>query len=87
MGKTFNMAVDKPERMDMEHMLQLKEIFLAPYIQISTALIGKARFAGGNMFRHQMDTLGILIDYGYIDPILLKAALVYQENSNQSGKM
>lgn len=77
MGKTFNMAVDKPERMDMEHMLQLKEIFLAPYIQISTALIGKARFAGGNMFRHQMDTLGILIDYGYIDPILLKAALVH----------
>ena len=29
------------------------------------------------MFRHQIDTLGILIDYGYIDSVLLKAALVH----------
>ena len=63
--------------MDSEHMLQLKGISLAPYMQLSTALIGKARFAGGNMFRHQMDTMGILIDYGYIDSVLLKAACVH----------
>ena len=63
--------------MDSEHMLQLKEIFMAPYMQIATGLIGKARHAGGNMFRHQMDTLAILIDYGYIDSVLLKASIVH----------
>ena len=46
-------------------------------MQVATALIGKARHAGGNMFRHQIDTMGILIDYGYIDSILLKASLVH----------
>jgi (p)ppGpp synthase/HD superfamily hydrolase len=29
------------------------------------------------MFRHQLDTMAILIDYGYIDSILLKAAIVH----------
>jgi GTP pyrophosphokinase len=46
-------------------------------MQLSTALIGKARHAGGNMFRHQIDTLAILIDYGYIDSVLLKASCVH----------
>jgi len=55
----------------------LNVIHLAPYIEVATALIGKKRHAGGNMFRHQMDTMAILIDYGYIDSILLKAALVH----------
>ncbi len=77
MGLKFNMATEKPSQMDEEHMLQLKGIFLAPYMQLATALIGKARFAGGNMFRHQIDTMGILIDYGYIDKILLKASCVH----------
>lgn len=77
MGKLFTMATEKPSQMDKEHMLKLKNIELAPYMQLSTSLIGKARFAGGNMFRHQMDTLGILIDYGYIDSILLKASCVH----------
>ena len=77
MGRVFDMRVDKPEKMDVEHMKQLKEIFLAPYMQIATGLIGKARHAGGNMFRHQMDTLAILIDYGYIDSTLLKASVVH----------
>ena len=74
---TYVMATEKPLQMDTEHMLQLKSMALAPYMQLSTALIGKARFAGGNMFRHQMDTMGILIDYGYIDSVLLKAACVH----------
>ncbi len=56
---------------------KLKEISLAPYMQIATALIGKARHAGGNMFRHQVDTMAILIDYGYIDSVTLKAALIH----------
>ena len=29
------------------------------------------------MFRHQMDTLGILIDYGYTDSVLLKASVIH----------
>jgi (p)ppGpp synthase/HD superfamily hydrolase len=58
-------------------MLRLKGIFLAPYMQVATALIGKTREGGGNMFRHQIDTMGILIDYSYIDPVLLKAAVVH----------
>ncbi len=71
------MTPDHPGEMDAQHMKQLKEIFMAPYMQIATSLIGKARRAGGNMFRHQMDTLAILIDYGYIDSVLLKASIVH----------
>ena len=29
------------------------------------------------MFRHQLDTMTILIDYGYIEPVLLKASIVH----------
>ena len=77
MGRKFDMATEKPSQMDTEHMIQLRNIAMAPYMQISTALIGKTRFAGGNMFRHQIDTMGILIDYGYIDSVLLKASCVH----------
>ncbi len=77
MIRDFSMATEKPEKMDMEHMLHLKNIYLAPYMQIATNLIGKRRFAGGNMFRHQIDTLAILIDYGYIDSVLLKASCIH----------
>ena len=73
MGKVFEMATEKPS-MDADRMRKLQNISAAPYMQIATNLIGKARFAGGNMFRHQIDTMGILIDYGYIDSVLLKAS-------------
>ncbi|MDR2802839.1 MAG: hypothetical protein LBB22_00940 [Treponema sp.] len=63
--------------MTNEKMWRLKEIFLAPYMQLATALIGKSREGGGNMFRHQLDTMTILIDYGYIEPVLLKASIVH----------
>jgi (p)ppGpp synthase/HD superfamily hydrolase len=63
--------------MTTEEMLRLKGTHLAPYIQLATALIGKTREGGGNMFRHQLDTMAILVDYGYIDPVLLKAAIVH----------
>jgi len=63
--------------MNTEEMLHLKGMHLAPYIQLATALIGKTRQGGGNMFRHQLDTMAILIDYGYIDSILLKASIIH----------
>jgi (p)ppGpp synthase/HD superfamily hydrolase len=55
----------------------IKTMHLAPYIQLATALTVKPRLSGGNMFRHQMDTLAILIDYGYLDPVMLKAAIIH----------
>jgi (p)ppGpp synthase/HD superfamily hydrolase len=63
--------------MTPEQMQQLSGMRLAPYIQVATYLIGKSREAGGNMFRHQLDTMSILIDYGYIDSVLLKASIVH----------
>ena len=63
--------------MTTEEMLRLKSTFMAPYIQLATALIGKTREGGGNMFRHQLDTMATLVDYGYIDSVLLKAAVVH----------
>lgn len=63
--------------MTKEQTHHMSEMHLAPYIQVATMLIGKSRRAGGNMFRHQIDTLGILIDYGYIDAVLLKASIVH----------
>ena len=63
--------------MTTEEMLRLKGTFLAPYMQLATALIGKTREGGGNMFRHQFDTMATLIDYGYINSVLLKASVVH----------
>lgn len=77
MALKFEMKTEKPEKMGNKEAQELKNIIMAPYMQIATGLIGKARHAGGNMFRHQMDTLAILIDYGYIDAILLKASIVH----------
>ncbi len=73
----MGMKTSEITAMESKEMIQLRDIELAPYIQLSTALIGKARHAGGNMFRHQIDTMGILINYGYIDSTLLKASVVH----------
>lgn len=73
----YEMKTERSLKMDDKNMIQLREITFAPYMQLATGLIGKARHAGGNMFRHQMDTLAILIDYGYIDSVLLKASIVH----------
>ena len=69
----------RSESVPMEEgaMLRLKNMHLAPYIQLATSLIGKLRRSGGNMFRHQLDTMAILMDYGYIDSILLKASVIH----------
>ena len=68
---------DGTGRMTTEEMLRLKSTFLAPYMQLATALIGKTREGGGNMFRHHLDTMATLIDYSYIDSVLLKASVVH----------
>lgn len=56
---------------------ELGNITLAPYIVKAMALIGVKRRAGSNMFRHQISTMGILLDYKIIDPVLLKASVIH----------
>jgi len=53
------------------------DINLWPYIELSRFLIKKKRRGFGNMFRHQLDTFVILVEYGYNDPVLLKASLIH----------
>jgi (p)ppGpp synthase/HD superfamily hydrolase len=55
----------------------LGNITLAPYIVKAMALIGVRRRGGSNMFRHQLSTLAILLDYKHVDPVLLKAAVIH----------
>ena len=55
----------------------LSSITMAPYIVKAMALIGVTRRAGSNMFRHQLSTMGILLDYRIIDPVLLKASVIH----------
>ena len=61
----------------MDHLTSLKNLILAPYILKATSLISVRRLVGGNQFRHAFATLGILIDYKYTDPVLLKASLMH----------
>jgi (p)ppGpp synthase/HD superfamily hydrolase len=63
--------MENSEKQDLEKMV------LAPYIQKSTALRGKYRFVGGNQFRHAISTFAILLDYHYMDPVLLKASIIH----------
>jgi hypothetical protein len=58
-------------------MNSLSTATLAPWIEQATALIGKSRYVGGNQFRHVMNTMTILIDYKYTDPVLLKASVIH----------
>ncbi len=55
----------------------LGNIRMAPYIVKATALIGVRRKSGSNMFRHQISTFGILLDYKITDPVLLKASVIH----------
>jgi (p)ppGpp synthase/HD superfamily hydrolase len=63
----------------------LAEMRLAPYIVKAMALIGVQRRGGSNMFRHQISTLGILLDYKVIDPVILKAALIHDLFEDAAG--
>jgi (p)ppGpp synthase/HD superfamily hydrolase len=55
----------------------LTGMIIAPYLQKATALRGVKRYVGGNQFRHAFATLAILIDYHYMDAILLKASVIH----------
>jgi GTP pyrophosphokinase len=55
----------------------LRSLTLAPYIVKAMALIGVKRRGGSNMFRHQLSTFAILLDYKVVDAILLKAAVIH----------
>jgi GTP pyrophosphokinase len=55
----------------------LASITLAPYLVKAMALIGVKRRSGSNMFRHQISTMGILLDYKIVDPVLLKASVIH----------
>jgi len=55
----------------------LTRLTLAPYIVKAMALIGVDRRGGSNMFRHQISTFGILLDYKIVDPVLLKASMIH----------
>jgi GTP pyrophosphokinase len=55
----------------------LRALTLAPYIVKATALIGVKRRGGSNMFRHQLSTMAILLDYKFLDPVLLKSAVIH----------
>jgi (p)ppGpp synthase/HD superfamily hydrolase len=71
--------------MDERDVERLRDLVLSPYIHLATSLIGKPRECGGNMFRHQMDTLAILIDYGFLDNVLLKASLIHDLLEDNPG--
>jgi GTP pyrophosphokinase len=55
----------------------LATIITAPYMALATIAICLARQTTGNQFRHMAQTRDILIDYGHIDAVLHKAALVH----------
>jgi len=63
----------------------LASITMAPYIVKAMALIGVQRRAGSNMFRHQISTMAILLDYKIIDPVLLKAAVIHDLFESAAG--
>ena len=63
----------------------LGNIVMAPYIVKAMALIGVKRRTGSNMFRHQISTMGILLDYKVADPVLLKAALIHDLFEDAAG--
>jgi len=71
--------------MENIEMNALRNMELAPWIQKASALIEHHRKVGGNQFRHCLATMTILIDYHFIDSVLLKTAIVHDllEDSNK----
>ena len=63
--------------MENSEKFELEKMILAPYVQKSTSLRGKYRYVGGNQFRHALSTFAILLDYHYMDPVLLKASFIH----------
>jgi (p)ppGpp synthase/HD superfamily hydrolase len=63
----------------------LRNLTLAPYIVKAMALIGVRRRGGSNMFRHQLSTMAILLDYKIVDPVLLKASVIHDLFEDAAG--
>jgi GTP pyrophosphokinase len=63
--------------MDNKEMYSLAGMVLAPWIQKASALVGVHRQVGGNQFRHCMAAMAILIDYHFVDSIILKASIIH----------
>ena len=63
----------------------LSSLTLAPYIVKAMALIGVKRRSGSNMFRHQLSTMAILLDYKIVDPVLLKASVIHDLFENAAN--
>jgi (p)ppGpp synthase/HD superfamily hydrolase len=63
--------------MDNTEKNELEKMVLAPYIQKATSLRGKYRYVGGNQFRHALSTFAILLDYHYMNSVLLKASFIH----------
>ncbi len=70
---------------DLNGIIALNGITFAPYIFLASQLISKLRKSGGTMFRHQISTFGILVEYGYTDPVLLKASLIHDVPEDVKG--
>jgi GTP pyrophosphokinase len=77
------METDRVDAVEAEK--RLAGITLAPYIFKAMALIGVRRKSGSNMFRHQISTMGILLDYKFIDPVLLKASVIHDLFEDATG--
>ena len=71
--------------MQSDWVKQLAGITLAPYICKARALINVPRRSGGNMFRHQMMTLAVLLDYLVIDSVLLKTSIIHDVAEDAHG--
>jgi len=63
--------------MTKEKQEALAKMVTAPYMALATMAICRPRKVSGNQFRHMAATRDILIDYGHIDEVLHKAALVH----------
>ena len=63
--------------MSEEKQKMLAKMVTAPYMALATMAICRPRRVTGNQFRHMAATRDILIDYGHIDEVLHKAALVH----------
>jgi GTP pyrophosphokinase len=75
--------------MDEKKLKEFNDVNLPPYIGVATMAIFLPRKTAGNVYRHQMATMSILVDYGHIDSVLLKASVVHDmiediKNFNES---
>jgi GTP pyrophosphokinase len=73
-------------RRDKNFERELRSITLAPYLAKARALIAVPGKGGANLFRHQLFTLSVLMDYGVTDPVLLKAAAIHDLFEDALGR-